>query len=470
MRRRATWVLSVVVGGIAIAPAAAKPTASESDVESEPGEPEWGEPELSEPEWGEPRAREFGSDELETDESEPIENERARVAAEPTRRTPHALLVQVLRGARQALLLDRNTGEFRVVKVGDELQGFRVVDIEVDQIVLVRPSAPERAFVLPLILADDAQQAVRAANGAAADEAAIGESAPGKAGSDELTPRFDARAPSPPPRFDARAPSPTTRSSDLAIPAAPPRRPGPPASRETDVLDPYGGVSGDEVGDDAADSNRAVDGADRSAPAPFDPRRGSAEAGSVPTVIAPPASRAERDPTAVAPPASRAESGPTVIAPPASRAEPDLTVIAPPAEPDPAPGVRPGARAGDLPAAPAESRAVRAPTPRSAASAPRKLSRRELDSALADFSALARTMQIEPVDGGGIRIVELESGSFVARLGLETGDVIKRVAGHSIDTVDQAAAAYAALSRAKDVMVELERGGRPLRLRFRLTR
>lgn len=110
------------------------------------------------------------------------------------------------------------------------------------------------------------------------------------------------------------------------------------------------------------------------------------------------------------------------------------------------------------------------PAPRAVPEERRRLSRRQLDAALADFSALARQMNIERAEGGGIRVIELERGSFVARLGIERGDVIRRVAGHTIDTVDEAAAAYAALSRARHVLVELERDGAPLRIRFQLVR
>ncbi len=98
------------------------------------------------------------------------------------------------------------------------------------------------------------------------------------------------------------------------------------------------------------------------------------------------------------------------------------------------------------------------------------LSRRELDWALSDFAALSRQIRIERADGGGVRIVEMERGSFLAKLGIKRGDVVLRVAGHQIDTVDQAASAYAALADARDVVVELERRGQALRLRYRLTR
>jgi S1-C subfamily serine protease len=111
-----------------------------------------------------------------------------------------------------------------------------------------------------------------------------------------------------------------------------------------------------------------------------------------------------------------------------------------------------------------------APRARAPEEPAQSLSRRELDWALSDFAALSRQIRIERVEDGGVRIAELERGSFLAKLGIKRGDVVLRVAGHPIDTVDQAAAAYAALADARDVVVELERRGKPLRLRYRLTR
>ena len=89
---------------------------------------------------------------------------------------------------------------------------------------------------------------------------------------------------------------------------------------------------------------------------------------------------------------------------------------------------------------------------------------------MADFSALSRQIQIEPADGGGVRVLAIAGRSLFARLGIQTGDVIRRVAGHSIDTVDGAAAAYGVLASSRSVAVELERRGAVVRLRYRLTR
>ena len=99
----------------------------------------------------------------------------------------------------------------------------------------------------------------------------------------------------------------------------------------------------------------------------------------------------------------------------------------------------------------------------------RKLSRKELNRALADFAALTRDIKIERAAGGGVLVSDLAKGSFPARVGIQKGDIVRRVAGHAIDTVDDAASAYAAVMAAKQVVVEIERRGARLQLTYQLT-
>lgn len=388
-------------------------------------------------------------------------------AADLPRKSPRASLVQVLRGGKQALLLDRGSGEYQVVKVGDAVQGFRVTEIEDDQIVLASPAAPERFFVLPLVEAPPAP-----ATGPAAG----------------------ANVSSAPPT--AAPPTAAPPVSAPALPAAPSTPSEGDAIDEPDdgVVDPYSAPL-DPAGPAPADS-MGLD--------PIDPYDTSARSpGEVPSVIAPPDSRAPASPAApskpVAPsttapsnpaPSTTAPSKPSTPSTPAAPARPAAPL---PADPDPDldpgfdsnpgsdldsnpdsefdPGLDPDVDSLSGPGANIDSAAPpSAPPPARSPDEKRTLSRRQLDEALADFGALARQMQIEPARGGGVKIVELERGSFVAKLGIERGDVVRRVAGHSIDSVDEAAAAYAVVATAREVVVELERRGKPLRIRYRLTR
>jgi S1-C subfamily serine protease len=186
----------------------------------------------------------------------------------------------------------------------------------------------------------------------------------------------------------------------------------------------------------------------------------------VPPTVAP----AIEAPPAAAPPAADALAdgviedvmdpyGPTDT--PAAEAPPS----APPAAAPAAPTSTPPAAVAPTPA-PAAPAAAKAPA---AKSVKRKLSRKELNRALADFAALTRDIKIERAAGGGILVSDLAKGSFPARVGIQKGDIVRRVAGHAIDTVDDAASAYAAVMAAKQVVVEIERRGARLQLTYQLT-
>ena len=110
------------------------------------------------------------------------------------------------------------------------------------------------------------------------------------------------------------------------------------------------------------------------------------------------------------------------------------------------------------------------PAAKPAGQAPERiqLRRDDLDRALADFGALARQAQIEPAAGGGIRLLEVAGGSLFARVGLKKGDVVRRVAGHELSSVDAAAAAYADLLARSRATVELERAGHSLAIEIQL--
>ncbi len=284
-------------------------------------------------------------------------------------RAPRATLVEVLRGGKQVLVLDRATGDYAVLKVGDSVQGFRIISIEDDQVVLVSPK-PERHFVLPL---------------------------------------FD-RTPLPPMKAPLTAGSEPVDPYEAKAPAAP-AAPAPAATPADSVLDPYG---------------------------PAD----------IPVVVAPEKSRAGA---------------------PAATPTPPAPTSAPAAAPAPTPAPAP---APSVDPAPAPSAASPSATPAPAAKQhgeKRRLSRKEMNKALSDFAALSREIKIERAAGGGILVSDLAKGSFAARLGIEKGDVVRRVAGHAIDTVDDAAAAYAAVVAAKQVVVELERRGARLQITYQLT-
>ena len=97
----------------------------------------------------------------------------------------------------------------------------------------------------------------------------------------------------------------------------------------------------------------------------------------------------------------------------------------------------------------------------------RQLSRAELDDALADLQALEQTIAIHS-GPEGLRITALAAGSFIHRLGLRRGDLVRRVAGRSLASMGAAAALYAHLARTDEVAVEIIRGEQSITLRYHL--
>lgn len=87
----------------------------------------------------------------------------------------------------------------------------------------------------------------------------------------------------------------------------------------------------------------------------------------------------------------------------------------------------------------------------------RTVTRAELDRELGDFDRLGRELDVAPAAGGGFRLTRLTAGSWVYRLGLREGDVVRSVAGVALASVDDAARAYAKVRSAKRVEVQVDR-------------
>jgi hypothetical protein len=92
-----------------------------------------------------------------------------------------------------------------------------------------------------------------------------------------------------------------------------------------------------------------------------------------------------------------------------------------------------------------------------------------LAEVMADPMKLAGGARVVPHFAGGrgqgFRLLSVRPGSLVARAGLRNGDVLRGVAGVALTGPDAALEAWSRVREAREVEVELERGGRPLRLR-----
>jgi S1-C subfamily serine protease len=110
--------------------------------------------------------------------------------------------------------------------------------------------------------------------------------------------------------------------------------------------------------------------------------------------------------------------------------------------------------------APAIAQASAAP----AAGAEPVLTRRELDAALANFSALTVAFRAA-FTPEGVKVESVLDGSVFAKAGLRAGDVIASVEGRPLRSLDDVAALYARAGSLRAVTAQVVRGGKLLTLR-----
>jgi general secretion pathway protein C len=94
--------------------------------------------------------------------------------------------------------------------------------------------------------------------------------------------------------------------------------------------------------------------------------------------------------------------------------------------------------------------------------------RKDLDTALRDPGQLSYLGQIGIAPGGGVRLDAAPPGSLAAKLGLQPGDVIRRVNGQSISSPGDLARLYQQFGTIDAIQAEVERGGRVERLAYRI--
>lgn len=215
---------------------------------------------------------------------------------------------------------------------------------------------------------------------------------------------------------------------------ADPRAPQPAAGSVPDVVDPYGALPGPAPTIDpyAPASTPALG---KHGLAPIDPY-----ADLAPREVLAPASQREslRGTGVVDPYAAPRSSEPVVVAAPEK---------ARPLEATPAPG------------SPSAPEAIRGEV--------LTVSRRELESALADFSRLGKDIGFTRLPRG-VKLGTVASTSYFWKLGLRGGDIVTAIDGKPLRTLDDAASAYARLGSAQKLAVDVERGNARGTLRFAL--
>ncbi|NOU34693.1 MAG: hypothetical protein HOO96_42930 [Polyangiaceae bacterium] len=101
------------------------------------------------------------------------------------------------------------------------------------------------------------------------------------------------------------------------------------------------------------------------------------------------------------------------------------------------------------------------------------VTRQELDRALEDQSALMRNARMVPVKGvdgriAGIRLFGANAGSYLARLGLESGDLLQTINGYDVTSPEKSLEAYSRLRNADELRVGIVRRGIPMTLVYRI--
>src|SRR5690606_14990128 len=93
-----------------------------------------------------------------------------------------------------------------------------------------------------------------------------------------------------------------------------------------------------------------------------------------------------------------------------------------------------------------------------------EISREDVERQLSNLSALATQARVVPSfkDGkaNGFKIFSIRPGSLYQKLGLQNGDVIRKMNGYAIYSPEKALASYSRLRESSRSEAELERRGR----------
>jgi len=95
-----------------------------------------------------------------------------------------------------------------------------------------------------------------------------------------------------------------------------------------------------------------------------------------------------------------------------------------------------------------------------------KFSRKELDEALRDPNQLNYLGQIGVPPGGGVRMEAAPPGSLAQKLGLQPGDIIKRVNGQSVASPGDLARLYQQFATLSSIQAEVLRAGMTVQLSY----
>lgn len=119
-------------------------------------------------------------------------------------------------------------------------------------------------------------------------------------------------------------------------------------------------------------------------------------------------------------------------------------------------------RSVDAPVATPVTTTPVAPTP--PVDAPALLTRAEVTASLADFGKLAGSIR-GAFTPAGLRVDAVADGSLFGKAGLRAADIVGSVDNQPLRSIDDAAGLYARAGTARNVTIQVVRGGKPLVLR-----
>lgn len=94
------------------------------------------------------------------------------------------------------------------------------------------------------------------------------------------------------------------------------------------------------------------------------------------------------------------------------------------------------------------------------------LSRKELDDALRDPNQLNYLGQIGTAPDGGVRMDQAAPGSLAQKLGLQPGDIIRKVNGQAVASPGDLARLYQQFGTLSMIQAEVQRGGQTVQLSY----
>lgn len=93
-----------------------------------------------------------------------------------------------------------------------------------------------------------------------------------------------------------------------------------------------------------------------------------------------------------------------------------------------------------------------------------EISREDVERQLSNLNTIATQARIVPSfkngEANGFKVFSIRPGSIYQKLGIQNGDVIKKINGYEINSPDKALEVYAKLKESSKIEVELERRGK----------